>query len=632
MSGMRRSLALALCGSLAIGAAPRTQTVRTIISNGPTTSRYDVVILGDGYTSGEQTRFDADCLRFSQDLFLKEPYRAFAGYFNIHTVFRASQESGADHPDASPPIYRNTAYDASYNTGGTPRCLYIGNTSLALADAALAPATEGRILVMVNDSRYGGCASTFAVSYTGSQMSEVQIHEMGHSIGGLADEYDYPNSTYTGGEPGEPNATISSAGQKWSIWQGTGGISAFEGCRYYRRGIFRPRSDCQMRSLGRIHCAVCTEALVLATYRRATPIGNPVPATSSVTLLRPATQVFGFTNSAPASSATTITWRLDGQTVQSGSTSYTLASTNVATGPHLLEVEVQDNTNLVRRDPGGLLRPKQVWNVLIQDPTVPDLTIELLRANPIWLQVGASLSIDTTVKNNGGANAPATRVDHFLSTDPIIDASDIFLGSYTTAGLGSNQSAANRRTSVQLPLAITPGAYYVGAFVDRDNLIPEGNEGNNTGYALLVLSSSGCTTRLEFRDALLYPKDSHNHSLSGLTGAALPTVASPCDPGSAYIILWGCAGTNPGTPLGNGLLLPLNLDACSGFSIGLQNTTAFANFFGHLGPYGIGQATFDLRGLPYQADLPGHFAAAILDPQSTRFTRVSNPVSIRVVR
>src|SRR5690606_40708180 len=132
-------------------------------------------------------------------------YNTFAAYYNVHTVFRASQQSGADRPDETPPVFVNTAYNATYNYGGTDRCLYIQNTSLALADAALAPATEGRVLVMVNDSRYGGCASTFAVSYNGSSMTEVQAHELGHSLGQVADEYDYPNANYTGGEPSSVN-------------------------------------------------------------------------------------------------------------------------------------------------------------------------------------------------------------------------------------------------------------------------------------------------------------------------------------------------------------------------------------------------------------------------------------------
>ncbi|MBK9129925.1 MAG: hypothetical protein IPM13_19425 [Phycisphaerales bacterium] len=169
--------------ALLVVAALPAQVVRTIVSNGPTNNRYDVVILGDGYQASEQARFDSDCLTFATALFNKEPYKTFGRYFNVHTVYRASNESGADHPDVNPPIYRDTVYGATYNTGGTARCLYITNTSLALADAALAPANEGRVLVMVNDSRYGGCAGQFAVSYNGSSMNEVQIHEMGHSVG-----------------------------------------------------------------------------------------------------------------------------------------------------------------------------------------------------------------------------------------------------------------------------------------------------------------------------------------------------------------------------------------------------------------------------------------------------------------
>ena len=56
-------------------------------------------------------------------LFATEPYKTFKTFFNVHTVFRASKESGADHPDANPPIVKDTVYDASYNTGGTARCL-----------------------------------------------------------------------------------------------------------------------------------------------------------------------------------------------------------------------------------------------------------------------------------------------------------------------------------------------------------------------------------------------------------------------------------------------------------------------------------------------------------------------------
>src|SRR5262245_45155663 len=175
---MKRRLALALLSAFATHAAAQAPTVLTVLNNGPTQKLYDLVILGDGYQAAEQPQFLTDVVAFLGGLFQKEPYRTFGAYYNVHTVFRASAGSGADQPDIAPPIYRNTAYDATYDTGGVGRCLYIQNTSLALADAALAPATEGRVVVLVNDNRYGGCAGTFAVSYNGSLMVEVQAHEL----------------------------------------------------------------------------------------------------------------------------------------------------------------------------------------------------------------------------------------------------------------------------------------------------------------------------------------------------------------------------------------------------------------------------------------------------------------------
>src|SRR5262249_61955221 len=105
--------------------------------------------------------------------------RRSAAFSRCPPVSRASRDAGAPQPTVQPPIVRNPAYGASYNTGGTGRCLYITNTSLALQDAALAPATEGRVIVLVNDSRYGGCAAQFAVSYNGSLMPEGPTHQHG---------------------------------------------------------------------------------------------------------------------------------------------------------------------------------------------------------------------------------------------------------------------------------------------------------------------------------------------------------------------------------------------------------------------------------------------------------------------
>ena len=49
-------LTFALLAATPLGA----QTVKTILSNGPVANRYDIVILGDGYQTHEEARFDQD--------------------------------------------------------------------------------------------------------------------------------------------------------------------------------------------------------------------------------------------------------------------------------------------------------------------------------------------------------------------------------------------------------------------------------------------------------------------------------------------------------------------------------------------------------------------------------------------
>lgn len=619
MCAVRFAMSAVLAGSLAA------QTVRTIVSNGPTNNRYDVVILGDGYTAGEQARFDSDCLTFSAALFQKEPYRTFGRYFNVHTVFRASNQSGADQPDVNPPIVRDTVYDATYNYGGTDRCLYIRNTGVALADAALAPANEGRILVMVNDSRYGGCASTFAVSYNGASMNEVQIHEMGHSVGGLADEYWYTGQNYSGPEVGEPNATIGSTGAKWSAWLGSNGIGAFQGCRYSETGLYRPFDNCLMRSLGRPLCSVCSEALVLRTHRSAIAIDQPQPAATTLSLPRPATQVFSFTNLAPASSNATITWKLDGNTVATGVTTQTLDSQVLSLGRHVLRVELLDRTAFVRRDPTSLLLQVREWTVDVSGAG-PDLTITAFTSSAPIMPAGIDVRLDATVRNAGTLAARACEAGWYLSLDQSFGSEDVFLGRTSIAALGPAANLPLTRLSVRVPAYVTPGNYFLGVVADDALAVAEIDETNNARAFAVQVTAPACGPVLELRDAMLFPKDATTLRMSAALPFTQPTITSRCTPGDRYLLLWGCSGTSPGTPL-FGYTLPLNVDACTELSLSWRGP--FTSFIGVLDGNGIGRPNFTLLGVPYVGDLNTHLAALVF-ASDLRVLGVSNAVAVSI--
>jgi hypothetical protein len=616
-------------GAFALAGAALAQqpVVQTVYNSGTTQSRYDMVILADGYQASEQTTFNNNVQTFLTALFQKQPYATFASYYNVHTVFRASVDSGASHPDATPPIVRNTAYGAAYNTGGTARCLYINNTSLALADAALAPANEGRVLVFVNDGRYGGCAGQFAVSYNGSSMTEVQIHEIGHSLGGLADEYDYPNQTYTGGEPGQANITTSTTGQKWSHWWGTDNISAFQGAGYYLYGLYRPKNDCLMRSLGIPLCAVCREQITRVTNSTTNVITSALPSASSIALNVGAVQPFSFTHYVPAGNNPLVQWKLDGNVVAGATTpSWSLDTTNLALGNHTVEASVLDRTPLVRQDPNNTMRETRTWTVVVSDPNAANLRFTALSSNLIWVQPGQSPVLSYTLTNDGPAPTGPFDVEFFLSTTASYSAnSDIYLGKQSFASFAVGSQALQH--SPEVPWRLEARVYYVFAVADRLNTVRETNENDNSRYAAFVGQAGPCVTKLEYADPLVHPFTAAALPL-GTGGALHPTVVARCaTPGTLYLLAWGCSGTVPGTPLAPGLTVPLNQDFCTQLSLSAVNGTWFQNFLGVLDAQGLGRATFQLPPNSGLLASSGHFAALLVDPVQG-FSAVTNPVAI----
>ncbi len=620
---LRTLAALAATCTVALAQAP---IVTTVLNNGSTTSRYDMVILGDGYQAAEQARFNTDVNTFLTGLFAKSPYSTFPNYFNVHTVFRASVDSGANQPDVTPPIAKNNAYGASYNTGGTARCLYIQNTSLALADAALAPANESRILVMVNDSRYGGCASTFAVSYNGASMVEVQTHELGHSVAGLADEYDYPNSLYTGGEPSQVNVTTSNVGQKWSHWWGTDGVSAFQGGMYHTTGIWRPRADCLMRSLGQPNCAVCREQIVKTVNDRSQVILNPSPASQSLTIARPSLQAFSFTNLVPAANNPLITWKIDGVVQPNQNSSGLFLSTaGMTLGAHSVTAEVQDRTTLVRNDPANILRESFTWNVTITDPNAASLRITANGATPQVLPVGAECDVSVTVANDGPSVANNVLVEQFLSVDTSLTTTDFYLGNGTIPqiAVGASQTLTRR---VKLPWAAAPRVYQLFTQVNRLGTIVEPSTVDNVQSRSVLVQTGGCAPKLEYRDDLRYPRDAAAVSLQ-TGGVVQPTVVAPCAaPGTLYLLAWTCSGTQPGLALSPTLTLPLNFDACTSSGLDLLNGSVFQLAFGALATNGLGNATIAFPGGLSLLPTPTHIAAVLLDP-ALQFVGVTNAIA-----
>ncbi|CCH35287.1 M64 family metallopeptidase [Actinosynnema sp. NPDC047251] len=236
---------------------------------GPSDQRFDLVFVGDGYTSSELDTYHRHVVGKWDELSAVEPFKSYKQYFNVWQVNVVSAESGVDN-DPALGSARDTALDMGFWCQGrdvnTERLLCV-NQAKAAQFGALAPEAD-QVIALGNTAKYGGAGGGVATAAgANAQAGQIAVHELGHSIGGLADEYDYPYDRYSGGEPFEPNATADPSGAKWSRYLGQtspdgGTVGAYEGSRYYRYGLYRPTENSIMRTLGREFNLVGREAMV----------------------------------------------------------------------------------------------------------------------------------------------------------------------------------------------------------------------------------------------------------------------------------------------------------------------------------------------------------------------------------
>ncbi len=242
--------------------------------------KVDIVILPEGYTKDELGQFIKDCHTLTEQFFAFAPYTQHKNDFNMRAVWIPSKESGSDSPNDS--IEVSTALNTSFNTLYSDRYCMTLDYHKVRDYAANAPYDQ--IYILINTDKYGGGAiyNYYSVSVSGNLKSpKVFIHEFGHAFAGLADEYGYEDSfenMYAKGvEPWEPNiTTLVDFGTKWKdmvdsktpiptpkTGKYSKKIGAFEGAGYVKKGVYRPRIDCMMRSFnGDIFCEVCSKAIV----------------------------------------------------------------------------------------------------------------------------------------------------------------------------------------------------------------------------------------------------------------------------------------------------------------------------------------------------------------------------------
>jgi len=237
---------------------------------GPSSERLDILFVGEGYTETEAEKFRRDARRLSRILMSYSPFLENADLINIRALWAPSQQTGTDEPRKG--IYRKTAVGTSFNTFDVERYLTAGDDRKLRDLVACAP--YERIIVLVNSARYGGAGiqDQWAVTTTDNEFSDyVMVHEFGHSLAGLGDEYYTSEVAYNefyprGIEPWEANisALVPDGKPKWAAMltpgvpiptppdqdKYAGVVGAFEGAGYAAVGLYRPSLDCMMFSKG----------------------------------------------------------------------------------------------------------------------------------------------------------------------------------------------------------------------------------------------------------------------------------------------------------------------------------------------------------------------------------------------
>ncbi|MGX1701893.1 M64 family metallopeptidase [Microbacterium sp. NPDC055357] len=362
----------------AVDPLPEPNVVPIQVTGDPS-ERLNLVVFGDGYQADQQSLFMADLDRNLGVLWGTEPFRSYKNYINIYAVQLASIDYGVHcdpdgrvrHPDGTirdtgeregplatkntalrltlsgcnDPLARGITYgrapvDCESQAGRYPEGVDPCETGIQaqrrILDDYVAPllgiprtAQNVQTLALANTFTYGGIGGRDATTSAGSpQGPVVSLHELGHSLGTLRDEYPYNSrdvvrQCYTGAESGTSfhHTTYTSEEQmiadehKWFRWLGEesrsgGRIGLYESGGLYPCGQYRPSEHSMMRWVGYDFDQIGLEHMV-ARITGLRDSGQMV-VTSTPEGVVPADSVLWTESGQPRFHELTVTWRAGG--------------------------------------------------------------------------------------------------------------------------------------------------------------------------------------------------------------------------------------------------------------------------------------------------------------------------------
>ncbi len=285
--------------------------IDTLVDSGAPGDRLNIAILGDGYTEAERHIFEGDAQAVAERFLATSPMAEHADLFNIHTVWTPSAESGAGYDCNRPGApsdcvhgFRDTIFETVFvipalaDRYGLP----LGEVS----DRVAMPVQLGRIfevaalahydeiIFLSNSPKRSGFAGLYVALVTNfddrNTFPDVAVHEAGHTLGLLGDEYMVAGDACYFNEPTIPlpvNIGLLGANtMKWEPWledntplptephhAGQYPVGAYEGA-YNCDFLYRPSLRCKMNRSTDEFCSVCSEQMVRRFYTFVDPALN----------------------------------------------------------------------------------------------------------------------------------------------------------------------------------------------------------------------------------------------------------------------------------------------------------------------------------------------------------------------
>lgn len=235
------------------------------------------VILGDGFTETQQELFFEKAEETAGYILEASPFKEHQEFFRLYALGCVSNESGARGDRAQSKQEeiedsRDTLFHSRFWTEGVQRLLSIDESEekKALLMAKQYVPRMDYAVVLVNSETYGGSGGQVCVTSLHEQSVEIVLHELGHTIAGLGDEY-WPGIAQM---IETPNTTSQSdpALVPWADLVGQAGIDVYP-YEDGEPGWYKPSRNCKMQYLGREYpfCAVCSRELEKAFLLHCNP-------------------------------------------------------------------------------------------------------------------------------------------------------------------------------------------------------------------------------------------------------------------------------------------------------------------------------------------------------------------------